>query len=192
MNNVFFSYHHSSNLMYLKKLREIFKNRTFSDYGFNDEDLGESSKYDISYKIQYRLWSSSVVVVLIGSETGNSEWIDWEIWYSLQNIQSKKAQNVTFKPKGLVALYLPVEKHNVPERLQKNIDSGYAKELRWKDLEDNFYSVIEMAYNARTNIEKIIIGPQPRVNPRKNKRFQRLYWSAKYLLKKIFPIKISK
>ena len=34
------------------------------------------------------IWSSSVTVVLVGSQTGASEWVDWEIWYSLRRIEA--------------------------------------------------------------------------------------------------------
>jgi len=51
------SYHHNSDFKYLEKLREKFQNKKFADYGFNEEDLGESSKRSISKNIQHRLWT---------------------------------------------------------------------------------------------------------------------------------------
>lgn len=167
IHNCFMSYHHSSDYSYLKQLREKIVGRNLSDYGFKEEDLGENSKYYISRKIQYRIWSSSVVIVLIGEKTGESGWIDWEIWYSLQNFRSSKVKRRAFKPKGIVALYLPVKKHNIPERLQANIDNGYAVELKWDEIEDLFDIKIKEAYINRKNVHLIQNQLKLKENPRK-------------------------
>ena len=161
------SYNHSSDYQYLQKLREKFKNRNFADYGFKEEDLGESSKMDISKKIQHRLWSSSVTIVLIGEKTGKSAWIDWEIWYSLQSYADPKVPRRKFKPKGLLALYLPGDNHNVPNRLQENIDSGYAVVINWEELEDAFDERVSQTFNNRTKLHLIKNTLPLQDNPRK-------------------------
>ncbi|MFY0630923.1 MAG: TIR domain-containing protein [Flavobacteriaceae bacterium] len=153
--NYFMSYHHSSDYHYLVKLREKFKNKTFSDYGFKDEDLGEASKSMISKKIQSRIWSSSITIVLVGENTGDSDWIDWEIWYSLRELQGTKVSRRKFNPKGILAIFLPTEKHNVPKRLQENLDSKYAKKIYWDELDDLFDDVIQEVYQNRKNTHLI-------------------------------------
>jgi len=165
--NYFMSYHHSSDYIYLQKLREKFENKKFADYGFKEEDLGESSKMLISKKIQYRLWSSSVTIVLVGEMTGESAWIDWEIWYSLQNFRDSKVPRRRYKPKGLLALYLPIDKHNVPERLQSNIDSGYARELHWDEIDNLFDEKVSEAYNNRLKLNLIKNDIPLKDDPRK-------------------------
>jgi len=161
------SYHHSSDLISLLELRDKFKNKKFGDYGFKEKDLGESTKWKISKEIQSRLWSSSITIVLIGEKTGDSSWIDWEIWYSLQNFRDPKVSRRRFKPKGLVALYLNTENHNVPKRLQENIDSGYAVEIYWNELDSVFDDKISQAYKNRKQIELIKNEIPLKDNPRK-------------------------
>ena len=75
--NFFVSYHHQSNFHDLITLRETLHDNHIRDYGFKEQDLAESSKFTISRFIQYRIWSSSVVVVIVGDQTGKSDWIDW-------------------------------------------------------------------------------------------------------------------
>lgn len=135
------------------------------DYGFKEMDLSESSKYSISRKIQYRIWSSSITLVLVGEVTGLSEWVDWEIWYSLQNLKASGPARRVSKPKGLIALYLPVGKHHVPQRLQENLDTGYAVRLDWKDLGTDFYLSLEKAYQNRNLLGQIQNQMKPRINP---------------------------
>lgn len=153
--NYFFSYHHNSDLKYLKELRNNLKISSYGDFGFKDEDLGNERNRKIAKKIQYRLWSSSITIVLIGSKTGNSSWIDWEIWYSLQRYYNKRHPRRSYKPKALLALYLPVENHNIPERLSENIESGYAKEIRWEELDDHFEDRVSEAINNRNALHLI-------------------------------------
>ncbi|MEO1437909.1 MAG: TIR domain-containing protein [Bacteroidota bacterium] len=164
--NYFISYHHSSDLKYLKALRKKFQEKKFNDYGFKEEDLGEASKRFISKKIQSRLWSSSITIVLVGEQTGSSAWIDWEIWYSLQSYRSKKVTRRQFKPKGLLAIFLPVEIHHIPSRLQANLDSGYAVAIQWNDLLEEFDAKIEESYQNRSQTD-LIRNKQPLMdNPR--------------------------
>ena len=182
--NYFFSYHHNSDLKYLKELRNRLKITSYGDFGFKDEDLGNETNRKIAKKIQYRLWSSSITIVLVGSETGNSSWIDWEIWYSLQRYYNKRHPRRSYKPKGLLALYLPVEIHNIPKRLAENIESGYAKEIRWEELEINFEDRVSQAINNRKALHLIRNQRALQDNPRAlfgelapEKLIQRSFWS---------------
>ena len=137
------------------------------DYGFKEEDLSEKSKYRISKKIQYRIWSSSVTVVLVGDETASSLWVDWEVWYSLQKFSGNKVKRRSFKPKGLLVIYLPVVKHTMPARLLENIESGYAVEIDWSEIPGSFYKKVEEAYNNRAKSHLIKNEIEPNINPRK-------------------------
>ena len=165
--NYFISYHHNSDLVYLQELRKKFTNRTFADYGFKDENLAESSKRFISDKIQYRLWSSSVTILLIGEKTGDSTWIDWEIWYSLQKLKDSNISRRSYKPKGLLALYLPVKRHNVPPRFQANLDSGYAEKIYWEQLDTLLDTKLDQAYRNRAKTHLIVNDIPLKDNPRK-------------------------
>ena len=163
--NFFISYHHRSDFPYLQQLREVLKDRAIKDYGFRDLDLGENSKQSIAKEIQNRIWASSITVVLVGEMTGKSDWVDWEIWYSLRNLKGIGPSRRIFKPKGLIALFLPETQHLVPQRLQDNLDSGYALKLDWKDLQTNFYSSLEKAAEKRNSLELIRNLRKPNIQP---------------------------
>lgn len=68
------------------------------------------------------LTDSTVTIVLIGSETYKRKYVDWEIASTLRNDANNKRS-------GLIGIFLPGKNSKnttVPERLQDNIDSGYA------------------------------------------------------------------
>lgn len=163
--NIFFSYHHSSDVSYLVDLRKNLTGYNVSDYGFKEIDLGEESKYRISRKIQYRIWSSSVVIVLVGEETGSSAWVEWEIGYALRSIRARGPKNRIFKPKGIIALILPTKKPNLPKILQNQIDSGYAVTLEWDKFNGQFSTAVELAIENRKNSCLINRAIKPKINP---------------------------
>ena len=165
MRHFFTSYHHRSSCRYLQEMRARLNDGSIKDYGFREVDLGENSKYAIARDIQYRIWASSVTVVLIGDQTGSSDWVDWEIWYSLRTINTGGPSRRAFKPKGLVALFLPVQNHLIPKRLQQNLDSGYAVALRWEELETNFTKKLELAAANRSQIQLIRNQLPTKINP---------------------------
>jgi hypothetical protein len=106
----------------------------------------------------------SVTVVLIGSETGHRKWIDWEIWASLRPYKNISNPFKSFKPNGLLAIFLPTQTHSIPPRLQDNINSGYAVSMRWKNLERDFESKVNYAYWKRNNIPHKIVNSRERLS----------------------------
>lgn len=149
IRNCFVSYHHERDQKYLDKLRQAIGGMMVADYSLKD-DIGHFTEDTIYKKIRGKMRSCSVTIALIGERTGHRKWIDWEIWASLRgytHIDPLKG----FKPNGLLAIYLPVDSHSVPERLQDNIDSGYAVCMDWCNLERDFESKVNYAYWKRTN-----------------------------------------
>ncbi|HSF52291.1 MAG TPA: TIR domain-containing protein [Algoriphagus sp.] len=165
MNHFFVSYHHRSSAAFLQEMRARLNDPGIKDYGFRQIDLGENSKYSISKSIQSRIWATSVTVVLVGDQTGDSDWVDWEIWYSLRKLKAIGPARRAFKPKGLLAIFLPVSQHNIPKRLKENLDSGYALSLEWKDLEKEFYKKMILAFQNRTQKHLIRNDLPPNINP---------------------------
>jgi adenosine deaminase len=51
---------------------------------------------------------------------------------------------------------LPVRKHSVPDRLQDNIDSGYAVTLDWEDIDNYLGNAVEQAYFNRWSNNHLI------------------------------------
>lgn len=90
---------------------------------------------------QEHLKDSTVTIVLIGSETANRKWIDWEIYSSLRPYGSRSRN-------GLLGIYLPTA-GETPARLQDNIDSGYAVTMEWENISWQLESKIDEAFNNR-------------------------------------------
>jgi hypothetical protein len=150
--NCFISYHHNNDQDYLEELRELKMGMKFSDYSLK-LDIGHLEWETIYRKIRAKMRLCSVTIVLVGSRTGHREWVDWELWASLRPYTHPFDPNKSFKPNGLLVIYLPVNwSHSIPDRLQDNIDSGYAVEMNWEDVFNKkvFQSKIRKAYNRRS------------------------------------------
>ena len=147
--NCFLSYHHESDQKYLIKLRNHISGVRISDYSLKD-DIGHLTDDTIYKKVRDKMRNCSVTVVLVGELTGHRKWIDWEIWASLR-AYSHADPLLSFKPNGLLAIFLPTSTHSIPRRLEDNIKSGYAVSMKWENLERDFESKVNYAYWNRTN-----------------------------------------
>lgn len=161
--NCFVSYHHENDQKYLSKLRKVISGMKVADYSLKD-DIGHFTDETIYKKVREKMRNCSVTVVLIGDRTGHRKWIDWEIWASLRAYNHPTDNYKSFKPNGLLAIYLPVEKHSIPERLKDNITSGYAISMKWENLERDFESKVNFAYWNRTNNAYKIINNRKRLD----------------------------
>lgn len=156
MKNCFVSYHHDNDQDYLQILRSN-KGDGFFDYSLK-EDISEFTEDTIYKHIRAKMYRCSVTIVLIGSRTGHRKWIDWELWASLRPYTHPWDSSKNFIPNGLLGIYLPVSSHSVPDRLQDNIDSGYAITLDWRNVNSKLESAVEQAYNNRSNLRHRIIN----------------------------------
>lgn len=171
-HKVFISYHHANDEIYKKEFEEkfwnCFINKSVTE-GEYKEDL--SSEYIKRLIREDKISDSSVIVVLIGSETYKRKHVDWEIYAGL----CKKVGGYS----GLIGILLPSyyetfenihlkgkNKYNIstiPPRLQDNIESKYASIYKWEDTQfKDIYGVypiqnwIEEAFDRKNNAcEKI-------------------------------------
>ena len=141
-HKVFVSYHHSNDQEKADYLRTTYgENNTLLDRSL-DEAYEDMTDDEILAAIrQEHLKDSTVTIVLIGSETANRKWIDWEIYSSLRPYGSRSRN-------GLLGIYLP-SAGEAPARLQDNIDSGYAVTMKWENISWQLESKIDEAYNNR-------------------------------------------
>lgn len=160
--NCFVSYHHERDQRYLEKLRHTIGGMMVADYSLKD-DIGHFTEDTIYKKIRNKMRSCSVTIVLVGERTGHRKWIDWEIWASLRGYSHNDPLKC-FKPNGLLAIYLPVDNHSVPERLQDNIESGYAVCMDWSNLNRDFESKVNYAHWKRTNNAHKIDNSRERID----------------------------
>lgn len=149
--NCFVSYHHDNDQKYIAKLRKVIKSLKVADYSLKD-NIGHLTDETIYKKVREKMRNCSVTVVLIGSRTGYRKWIDWEIWASLRGFNHPNNPLKSFKPNGLLAIYLPTDSHSMPDRLNDNIISGYAVSMKWENLERDFESKVNYAYWNRINV----------------------------------------
>lgn len=152
IRNCFVSYHHERDHHYISKLRRVITHMKVADYSLKD-DIGHLTDDTIYKKVREKMRNCSVTVVLIGERTGHRKWIDWEIWASLRGYTHPYDPFKSFKPNGLLGIYLPTDSHSVPDRLQDNIDSKYAVSMKWENLERDFESKVNYAYWNRTNVD---------------------------------------
>lgn len=145
----FISYHHELDQEYVESLRELISFVKVSDYSLK-QDIGHLSEETIYKKIREKMRNCSVTIVLVGEQTGFRKWIDWELWASLRRYNHPFNPLKSFKSNGLLAIYLPTRTHDVPDRLQDNIDSGYAVSMNWTNLKSHFESKVNYAYWNRT------------------------------------------
>lgn len=150
IRNCFLSYHHEYDQKYVRALRKATEGMKVADYSLKN-DISQYTDEQIYKAIRNKMRACSVTIILIGERTGHRKWIDWELWASLRGYKNSKDPRRSFKPKGLLAIYLPTESHSVPKRLKANIDSGYAVSMRWKNIERDLESKINYAIWKRDN-----------------------------------------
>ncbi len=163
LRNCFVSYHHERDQHYLKKLRKLISKVMVADYSLKD-DIGHLTEETIYKKVREKMRTCSVTIVLVGERTGHRKWIDWEIWASLRGYTHPYDRFKSFKPNGLLAIYLPVESHSIPNRLKDNIESGYAVSMKWENIEKDFESKVNYAHWSRTNVSYKIDNSRERMD----------------------------
>ena len=161
--NCFVSYHHERDQKYLSRLRKVISSMKVADYSLKD-DIGHLTNDTIYNKVRTKMRNCSVTIVLIGERTGYRKWIDWEIWASLRGYTYPIAPYKSFKSNGLLGIFLPTASHSIPERLKDNIDTGYAVNMKWENLESDFESKVNYAYWKRTNVAYKIDNSRERLN----------------------------
>ncbi len=155
-HRVFISYHHEKDEYYKKKFEEnfgdLFINESVQDGDYNPDLSDEYIKHLIANN---NISLSTVVVVLIGAETEKRKHIDWEIYAGLSERNKCRA--------GLIGVILPTfnkDENKIPDRLQDNIDTKYARLYTWEYINsinlNNEYMIkdlIELAYERKNDYD---------------------------------------
>ena len=149
---VFFSFHYDNDNWragLVRNMGKVDKSSTFSD---NDwEEVKEKNEGEIEAWIDEQLMNRSCLVVLIGKNTANRKWINYEI---------KKAYKLN---KGIVGIYIHKLKNSSKEQDDRGKNPFECLILEGKKLSkyvkcfDSFYSSSEYVYNdIKDNIEDLI------------------------------------
>lgn len=127
---VFVSYHHSNDQLYYDEFSRFFQDRyeVIRDNSLERIIQSENAEYVMRRIREQYLTGTSCTIVLIGSQSHERKYIDWEIKATLD------------KCHGLVGIVLPTHTKNlngsiiVPDRFLDNHQSGYAVWTHWHGL----------------------------------------------------------
>ena len=163
-HRVFVSYYHNDDQYY----RELFEDR-FSDYYdimvSESVEIGDIDPYlkteTIRQIIRDRyLRDSTVTVVLVGANTWQRKFVDWEIGSSIR-------ETLNSSRSGLLGILLPTypnsyfnfnpftppyDSHTIPPRLSKNIDCGFATLHKWSENPFDVSTWIHEAFLRRNRV----------------------------------------
>lgn len=156
---------------YVTWLEYKFTNRTSHIYkGESDnEDLSDKSDDYIWKKLKDKIFDSSITIVLISPNMKESrrweksQWIPWEISYSLRETPRS---NYTSHSNAILGVVLPDQYDNYSyyntmtlfDILKKNIDIGYIPIVKWDDFKYNCDYYLDKAYQAQKNTPKYQIS----------------------------------
>lgn len=143
---VFVSYHHRCDQAYYDRFASLFANgyEVITDTSIGRKIGSDDVDYQQQVIREQHITGSSITVVLCGAETYKRRWVDWEIHMTLN------------KEHALLGIALPTASRNqagqiiVPDRLQANIETGYAHWIGWTEDPNGVRAAIDTAKeNAR-------------------------------------------
>jgi hypothetical protein len=160
-HKTFLSYHHDDSALVDKFIAEFDDTHdSFITRGIRaPEDLINSNDPDyVMGQIRSRfLADSTVTIALIGRCTWTRRFVDWEI-------QSSLRRPAVGSPNGLLAILLDrtADRGKLPDRVKRNVDSGYASFQKYPPGPSTLGSWIDAAYQARTLKASLIVNPRDR------------------------------
>lgn len=129
---IFASYHHGGDQAYYDAFSRLFHDtyETIYDNSLERKVDSDNAEYILRKIREDYLTGTSCTVVLVGRDTWGRKFVDWEIEATLS------------KEHGLLGLQLPSlpivnDRVTIPDRLNDNIQSGYALWMRWDYLATN-------------------------------------------------------
>ena len=155
---------------YVSWLEKKFNERT--PHIYKGESDGEDKKIKredyIWSTLKNRLYDTSITIVLISpnmkepNKWEKSQWIPWEISYSLRETTRK---NLTSHSNAILAVVLPDRNNNYDyysdlnmfKILSENIKCGYIPVVTWERFKYNCDYYMEQAYTAQKNTPKSLV-----------------------------------
>ena len=130
---------------------DIFVNRSVSLGDIDEEE--EPQKIREIIRDEY-LRDTSVLILLVGTETKNRKHVDWEIASSIRKTKHSSRS-------GLIGLLLPSRddfkskcftRNTIPPRLYDNQQCGFAKIYNWSTDPDFIHRIIHQAFLRRDEV----------------------------------------
>lgn len=169
LHKVFVSYYHEDDQKYRNDFEEMFRHVFISksvEPGEIDTDVG--ADYVKRLIQEDYITDTSVLVVLVGSNTYRRKHVDWEISAAL----NKKVGSYS----GLMGILLPsfqltaegrYQHADIPPRLADNVKTKYAKVYRWDWVtaqDTRIREAIEEAFRDRINKAGLIDNSREQFN----------------------------
>lgn len=155
----FISYYHRDDQLYKQEFTKLTSDLIVSVSVENDDIDSDNSDEYIKQLIQRDyLADATVLIVLVGPKTRCRKHVDWEISGALNH-------KVGGRYAGIMGILLPTHPDfgkasclpdNLPKRLAKNLESGYAALYDWTTDRVLLQSWIEEAFARRYNDEHIV------------------------------------
>ncbi len=163
VRNCFVSYHHERVQKYASKLRNRIVDMRVSDFSLK-ADISHLTDESIYKVVREKIRNCAVTIVLIGERTRHRKWIDWELWASLRAYNKTYDLYKSFKPNGLLGIYLPTGYHSIPDRFKDNMRSGFAVSMKWENIDRDFESKVNYAFWSRTKLRHKIKNDRERLD----------------------------
>lgn len=152
-HKIFVSYHHKLD----QKYYDAFSSKFHDTYeSIHDASLdSEIDSDDVDYVLrrirEEYITGTSCTIILIGAETYQRKYIDWEIKATLD------------KEHALLGIYLPSAPRNekgitVPGRLYDNVQSGYAVFTSWEKATASPESLGKYIADAKSKLKSLIVN----------------------------------
>lgn len=164
----FVSYHAADTDEVAKFLEDFGTEFIAKTIGVTDEDDfidSQSTDYVMDQIRTKYLGDSTVTIVLVGKCTWARRYVDWEVYSSLRNSKHSKVN-------GLLAIQLPsaaASSPSLPGRVSDNVtrdanskDIGYARYHAYPTYKSTLKTLIDDAYDARTNRSALIVNTRAR------------------------------
>ena len=157
-HKVFVSYHHEKDQTYRDRFERLFADVS-NIMDSRSVRLGDIPKGLDTEEVARRirdgyLRDSTVTVVLIGRDTWQWKYVDWEIAATVRHTE--------FNPRsGLLGLFLPTHpsygrdvyyEYTTSPRLHYNVECGFAKVYDWSESSRDVASWIDAAFRRRNEV----------------------------------------
>lgn len=155
-HKVFVSYHHANDQTYRTQFDSICENVMESrSVDIGDIDPNANTEYVRQTIRDQYIGDATVTVVLVGTQTWQRKYVDWEVYSSLRDTE-KNPRN------GLLGILLPTypgysskkyDPHTIPPRLYDNLQPAYAEIYLWTTNPNEIEQWIDEAFKRRKQIQ---------------------------------------
>jgi hypothetical protein len=152
-HKIFVSYHHKPDQKYYDAFSAKFHDtyESIHDASLDSEIDSDDVDYVLRRIREEYITGTSCTIILIGAETYQRKYIDWEIKATLD------------KEHALLGIYLPSAPRNekgitVPGRLHDNVQSGYAVFTSWEKATASPESLGKYITDAKSKLKSLIVN----------------------------------